>query len=702
MSRRDHSRQKFWKPTDDGPKTKIEEERLVDVTEADSTSFVPGNQTSLSIEKQRQQLPVFKYRTHILYLLEKYRTVVIIGETGCGKSTQIPQYLYEAGWAANGKVIGVTQPRRVAAITVATRVAEERAAILGHSVGYAIRFDDCTDAERTRIKFVTDGLLLREMMKDPLLTQYSVIMLDEAHERTLYTDIVLGLLKKVQRKREDLRIIVASATLDAEKFRKYFETNTSSDPEEDTAAILTVEGRMFPVDVFYIKAPVPSYLKATVETVMKIHHTERYGDILAFLTGQDEVEQVVSLLIEHARQLPKDALKMFVLPMYGSLPGREQMKVFERVGKGTRKIVIATNIAEASITIPGIVYVIDCGFVKINAYNPKGGFESLVVVPVSQASAQQRAGRAGRIRSGKAYRLYTEDDFLKLKPGSVPEMQRSNMAAVVLQLKALGIDNVLRFSFLSPPPAQNMVRGLELLYALGAVNETCHLTVPLGIRMAEFPLSPMFAKMLMASKDFGCSEEAVTIAAMMQIQNVFQTPSHNKINALKAKRLFSVAEGDHITMLNTFNAFLKWGKSARWCGQNFLNYKGLMRAIEIRKQLCALMKRAKVRLVSCNGDMVAIQKCLVSGFFANAARLNFSGVYRTIRDDYELHIHPTSVLYAEKPKQFVIFNEIVHTTKEFMRDVTVVDQRWLYELAPHYYDFGTENEIAAKRAKIDY
>ena len=634
--------------------------------------------------------------------MEKYRTVIIVGETGCGKSTQIPQYLLESGWAANGNAICITQPRRVAVVTVATRVAVEQGSVLGHQVGYAVRFDDCSDKAATKIKFVTDGLLVREMMSDPLLSQYSVIMLDEAHERTLYTDIVIGLLKKIQKKRADLRIIVASATLDADRFFNFFNNNETNDPGKDSAAILTVEGRMYPVDIHYSVDPVPDYLKATVETMMKIHYNEKEGDILCFLTGMDEVETVVSLLIDEARKLPKDSVKMFVLPMYGGLPASEQLKVFERVGRNCRKMVVATNIAEASITIDGIVYVVDCGFVKLNAFNPNFGIETLVIVQESQASATQRAGRAGRVRSGKAFRLFTEESWAELPLTTVPEMQRSSMAAVVLQLKALGINNVLRFNFISPPPAQNLLRGLELLFALGAIDEECKLTSPLGNQMAEFPLSPMFAKMLLEADKYDCSEEIVTIAAMMQIQNVFITPPRQKIEAQRAKRRFSVEEGDHLTLLNVYNAFITYQKNSRWCHENFLNYKGLLRATEIRGQLCRLMKKFGVELVQCQEDIKAVQRCIVAGFFANAAHLHYTGVYRTVKDDHTLYIHPTSVLYVETPPAWVVFSEVVHTSKEFMRDVTVIKPEWLYELAPHFYQFGTERELAAKRSKLEW
>lgn len=690
---------RFWKPDAEKPGSSITTERPVNGNDTADTAIYNPN-SSLSMNLQRQRLPIFMHRTNILYLLEKYETVIIVGETGCGKSTQIPQYLHESGWTSGKWKICVTQPRRVAVVTLATRVAEERGSFVGEEVGYSIRFDDCCNPETTRVKFMTDGVLLRETMSDPLLSQYSVIMLDEAHERTLHTDIMIGLLKKIKKKRKDLRIIVSSATLDAEMFKDFFNANITSDISKDTAAILSVKGRSYPVDIHYTLSPVADYIKTTVETVMGIHKEESHGDILAFVTGQDEVEAVVSQLIERARALSKGSRYLKVLPMYSGLPHVEQMLVFKPTPHNTRKVVVATNIAEASITISGVVHVIDCGFVKLRAYTPKVGVESLVVVPVSQASANQRAGRAGRVRSGKVYRLYTEQDFLALKPATVPEMQRCNMASVLLQLKCLGIDNILRFNFPARPPAQSIIRGLELLYALGALDEHGKLVDPLGTNMAEFPTDPMISKMLLSSGEFGCSEEILSIAAMLQIQNIFLSPSKQKAAADNARRKFSVYEGDHITLLNVYMAFIKYKKSSRWCHEHFLNYKGLCHAIKIREQFKKLLLQFKVPLISCDGDIDSICQCIVSGFFANAARLHPSGSYRTVRDDNPLYIHPTSVLYTEAPPQWVVYHEVLQTSKEYMRDVTKIDPSWLYKLAPQYYEFGTEREIATKRAKL--
>ncbi|XP_064393087.1 probable ATP-dependent RNA helicase DHX35 isoform X2 [Halichondria panicea] len=598
-------------------------------------------------------------------------------------------------------MIGVTQPRRVAVTTVASRVADEKGAVLGHEVGYSIRFDSCCDVKATRIKFLTDGMLVREMMRDPLLSKYSVIMLDEAHERTLHTDIIVGLLKKIMKKRDDLHLIVSSATVDAELFRSFFETNTTGDRHSDTATIITLEGRTYPVEVLYTTRPVADYLTASVETVLALHRGEKPGDVLVFLTGQEEVERGVEQLKEHAARANK-GMQLLILPLYGGLPYAEQLRVFHRTPRNTRKVILATNIAETSVTIAGIVYVIDCGFVKLKALSSETNLESLVVVPISQSSARQRAGRAGRLRSGKVYRLYSEDSYDKLQVSSVPEMQRSHLSPLVLQLKALGVDNVLRFQFLSPPPAHNLLQALELLYALEAINDTSDLSRPLGEHMAEFPLNPMFARMLLQSDQFGCSEEVLTVTAMLQIHHVFTVPSRAKGAAATARRMFCVYEGDHLTLLNIYRAFIRYNKNSRWCQENYLNYKGLCRAVSIREQLKKLLHRFKVKLVSCEDDPLPVQRCIVSGFFSNAARLHYSGSYRTVRGDHTLHIHPSSVLYEQPAPQWLVFNEVIQTSKHFMRDVSVIEPEWLYELAPHFYHYGTERQLAeAKRRRTD-
>jgi len=558
----------FWKPGTVAPGVDVEREEKN--REKEESVIVYNANKELSLYEQRLRLPIYKNREHILYLVEKYQVVIIVGQTGCGKTTQIPQYLREAGWTAGGRVVGCTQPRRVAATSIAERVAQEMGVNLGEEVGYTIRFDDMTTKGRTSIKYMTDGMLIREMMDDPLLSNYSVLMLDEAHERSLYTDIIVGLLKKIIRKRTDLKLIISSATLDAEDFFKFFNTGKgkggvkSNNGESDSnVTIMSIEGRMYPVDIMYLEEPCQNYLLKAYETVLEIHTKMEPGDILVFLTGQEDVLELVSRIDDYSGTLTGNAYKIMGVPLYAGLPQEQQKMIFEKAPKNTRKVVVATNIAESSVTINGIVYIIDSGFVKIKAYNAKTGSDSLFITPISKASAQQRAGRAGRVKPGKAYRLYTENEFKNLANNTIPEIQRSSLTPVILQLKALGIDNILRFDFMSPPPSNNMIRSLELLYALGALDDQGRLTEKIGNQLAEMPFDPMLGKMLMAAGTFQCSQEIATIAAMLTLQQqVWVMPSSFRKKADNARFAFAAAEGDHVTLLNLYEGFVKSHKVA--------------------------------------------------------------------------------------------------------------------------------------------
>uniref|UniRef100_A0A8H7NE43 Uncharacterized protein n=1 Tax=Bionectria ochroleuca TaxID=29856 RepID=A0A8H7NE43_BIOOC len=415
------------------------------------SNFIPA------LHKPPALLPIAKHRESLLYVIEKFPVTIVIGQTGSGKTTQIPQFLENAGWCSDGKVVGITQPRRVAATTVAVRVAEEFGCEIGKEVGYSIRFEDVTSSS-TRIKFLTDGLLIREALVDPLLSRYSVIMVDEAHERSISTDVLLGLLRKIKRKRPDLRIIISSATLQAEEFLKFFSegpedttTGKNNSKENEVATIISLEGRTYPIDILYLESSAEDYVEKAIKTVFDIHTQEGPGDILVFLTGREEIDTAVQAVSERASELDARQGTLQPLHLYAGLSTEEQMYVFDKTPDNTRKVVFSTNIAEASVTIEGIVYVVDCGFVKQRAYNPKTGIETLTATPVSKASAQQRAGRAGRTKPGKCFRLYTEDSYGALPDANIPEIQRSNLAPIILQLKALGIDNIVRFGFLSPP-----------------------------------------------------------------------------------------------------------------------------------------------------------------------------------------------------------------------------------------------------------
>lgn len=538
-----------------------------------------GQRSKLSIQDQRRSLPIYKLKNELVKAVHDNQVLVVIGETGSGKTTQVTQYLAEAGYTTKGK-IGCTQPRRVAAMSVAKRVAEEFGCRLGEEVGYAIRFEDCTGPE-TVIKYMTDGMLLREILIDENLSQYSVIMLDEAHERTIHTDVLFGLLKQLVQRRPDLRLIVTSATLDAEKFSGYF----------FNCNIFTIPGRTFPVEILYTKQPESDYLDASLITVLQIHLTEPEGDILLFLTGQEEIDYACQCLYERMKGLGKNVPELIILPVYSALPSEMQSRIFEPAPPGKRKVVVATNIAEASLTIDGIFYVIDPGFAKQNVYNPKQGLDSLVITPISQASAKQRAGRAGRTGPGKCYRLYTESAFHnEMPPTSIPEIQRINLGTTTLNMKAMGINDLLSFDFMDPPAPQALISAMEQLYSLGALDEEGLLT-KLGRKMAEFPLEPPLSKMLLASVDLGCSDEILTIIAMIQTGNIFYRPREKQAQADQKRAKFFQPEGDHLTLLAVYEAWKAKNFSGPWCFENFVQSRSLRRAQDVRKQLLSIMDK---------------------------------------------------------------------------------------------------------------
>ena len=419
---------------------------------------------------------------------------------------------------------------------------------------------------------------------------------------------------------------------------------------------------MYPVDIHYLEEPAEDYVERAVKTVFDIHSQEANGDVLIFLTGREEIDTVVQEIADRAHSLHPRAQSLLPLPLYAGLSTDQQMCVFEPAPENTRKVVVATNIAEASVTIDGVVYVIDCGFVKLRAYNPASGIDTLTATPVSKASANQRAGRAGRTKPGKCYRLYTEQDFVTLDDATVPEIQRSNLAPVILQLKALGIDNIAHFDFITSPPAELIIRALELLYSLGALDTYAKLTKPLGSRMAELAVEPMMAKVLLEAPSFGCLSEVLSIAAMASLQgSVWFSHDGEKKAMDMARRKFAAEEGDHLTLLNVYHAFITKGrKESRWCQQNHLNFKSMTRAVSIRNQLRRYLERLGLNIeeslapgtqpvVSAVNVAEKIRKCLTTGFFAQAARMQPDGTFRTVNGSTILYAHPTSLMFVSSP-----------------------------------------------------
>ncbi|XP_010318840.1 pre-mRNA-splicing factor ATP-dependent RNA helicase DEAH1-like isoform X2 [Solanum lycopersicum] len=654
----------------------------------DSIEKTMANSAFEKLQEDRKTLPMYPYRDDLLQAVNDHQVLVIVGETGSGKTTQIPQYLHEAGYTKRGK-IGCTQPRRVAAMSVAARVSQEMGVKLGHEVGYSIRFEDCT-SEKTILKYMTDGMLLREFLGEPDLASYSVIMVDEAHERTLSTDILFGLVKDISRFRPDLKLLISSATLDAEKFSDYF----------DCAPIFKIPGRRFPVEIHYTKAPEADYLDAAVVTALQIHVTQPPGDgdILIFLTGQEEIETAEEIIKHRIKGLGTKIAELIICPIYANLPTELQAKIFEPTPEGARKVVLATNIAETSLTIDGIKYVIDPGFSKMKSYNPRTGMESLLVAPISKASANQRAGRSGRTGPGKCFRLYTAYNYMNdLEDNTVPEIQRTNLANVVLSLKSLGIHDLLNFDFMDPPPAEALLKALELLFALSALNKLGELT-KVGRRMAEFPLDPMLSKMIVASDKYKCSDEIISIAAMLSVGNsIFYRPKDKQVHADNARMNFHVGNvGDHIALLKVYSSWRETNFSTQWCYENYIQVRSMKRARDIRDQLEGLLERVEIELTSNDNDYEAIKKAITSGFFPHSAKLQKNGSYRTIKHPQTVNVHPSSGLAQVLPR-WVVYHELVLTTKEYMRQVTELKPDWLVEIAPHYYQLKDVEDSSSKK-----
>ena len=574
-------------------------------------------------------------------------------------------------------------------MSVAQRVANEMDVTLGEQVGYSIRFEDVT-SQKTILKYMTDGMLLREAMNDNNLNRYSTIILDEAHERTLATDTLMGLLKEVAQRRPDLKIVIMSATLDAQKFQSYF----------NDAPLLAVPGRTHPVEIFYTPEPERDYLEASLRTVLQIHASEPEGDILLFLTGEEEIEDACRKIRLEADEMIReaDAGPLTVYPLYGTLPPNQQQKIFEpapsphkKGGRPGRKCIVSTNIAETSLTIDGIVYVVDPGFSKQKIYNPRIRVESLLVSAISKASAQQRAGRAGRTRPGKCFRLYTEGAFKKeLIETTYPEVLRSNLSSTVLDLKKLGIDDLVHFDFMDPPAPETMMRALEELNYLACLDDEGEMTA-LGKLASEFPLDPALAVMLISSPEFYCSNEILSLTALLSVPQIFVRPASARKRADEMKSLFAHPDGDHLTMLNVYHAFKgpeAQNNMKQWCHDHFVSLRALQSADNVRQQLKRIMETHEIELVSAPFEdknyYTNIRRALVAGFFMQVAmKEGSSKTYVTVKDNQNVLLHPSTVLQSES--DWLLYNEFVLTTKNFIRTVTTVKPEWLMVSLLHFF-----------------
>lgn len=640
----------------------------------------------LELLKVRETLPVYKAKDELTARLKKNKVTILIGETGSGKSTQIPQFLLPS----NHKAIAVTQPRRVAAINLATRVAEEYGSILGDKIGYSVRFDN-KSTNSTKLKYLTDGMLLREIMIDDDLPQYSTIIIDEAHERTVLTDLLMGFLKKLLERRKDLKVIIMSATLDAEKFSKFF----------NDADILFVEGKMFKVERLYLENSVDDIVDATIKSIIQINNGELVGDVLVFLPGQEEIDKSVSLLEKIAPFLPKEAPLIVPLPLYASLPPNDQAKVFLPLKSNRRKVILSTNIAETSVTVPGVKYVIDSGLRKVKVWRHALGLSTLLTAPISKASATQRAGRAGRESEGKAFRLFTESDYLKLPDQTEPEIARSNVTSAVLMLKKAGVDDIINWAWLEHPGQDSLVSALTTLYQLKALDNSGNIT-ELGSKMAILPLEPQLSAILLIANDSGCLSSVIDIVSCLSVDNLVLNPQIELRDDINEKRsiLCQLGNkyGDLIMLKELLDVYLEFENSRErqdWCKELALSYRGFKNVLKVRNQIRQYMialtkdkylfEKDEINAddeVRSSLDIPSILKSFLSGFISNTAIGMPDRSYRTTTTGQLISIHPSSLIFGKKVDA-VMYNDYVYTTKGYARNVSVIELEWLQKIGSH-------------------
>lgn len=706
----------------------------------------------------RERLPVFGQRAAIQAAVRENPVTLLVGETGSGKTTQVPHFIAELQDDFTG-LIACTQPRRIAAISVATRVAAEADVLLGAEVGYHVRFDS-RQCDATRVLYMTDGMLLREAFSDPDLRKFSVIVVDEAHERTIDTDVVLGLLKLLLQRRPSFRLVVMSATLDVAKIRSYF----------PAAPLLHVSGRMYDVEVFYAPQPVKDYVEATVACARQLHEREPAGDILCFLTGEAEIERAVfaltsalqangvgdvtqkknrdtsSGLTSEAKSslasvasgclhggasdcaAPSSAsnsaslarpTRAVVLPLYGSLSLKDQQKVFDRYPPDTRKIVLATNIAETSVTIDGIVYVVDCGYQKQSLYNAESRVDFLLPAVISKASAEQRKGRAGRTRPGKCFRLFTQVDFASFPDQTHAEILRTNIVNTVLLLLKLGVTNPCDFPFIDPPSDQGLSDAFYQLLYFGAVDDGLELT-EFGRRMAELPVDACLARMLLMAPKHGCAADAAVVAAMLEVGNVLSRPSARAAEARAAHAEFDCPDSDHVTLFRIFHGYFQnQANGARYCYEHYLRHQALQQAVQVYNQLRRLMGQLDVPVQSTYRperdyvDTVALRKAVLEGFFTQVAYLvpltasKVTGgvdptarLFRTVRDALHVCLHRQSVLThgTRALPTWIVFDrlEVQGDAGTIVRTASAVEVDWLLEVSNFFTDAAEipDGEIA--------
>jgi ATP-dependent helicase HrpA len=658
-----------------------------------------------------EDLPITAKKDEIIRAIQQHPVIIVSGETGSGKTTQLPKFCLAAGRGING-IIGHTQPRRIAAMTMARRIAEEFGQELGRAVGYKIRFKDRTSKD-AYLKIMTDGILLAETHSDRYLSAYDTIIVDEAHERSLNIDFILGILQTLLNRRDDLKLIITSATIDTEKFSKAF----------GDAPVIEISGRMYPVDVRY-QLPESSaekndeltHVELAAQAVSRVLKESSQGDILVFMPSEQDIRDTCELVEASG---PKNSR---ILPLYGRLTAGEQARVFARLSE--RKVIIATNVAETSITIPGIKYVVDSGLARISRYSPRSRTTSLPVMPVSRSSADQRKGRCGRVQNGVCVRLYSEDDYLSRPLYTRPEILRANLAEVILRMMALKLGDIADFPFIDQPDLKSIKDGFNLLYELGAI---CNRRQASGVRrqthdertemksikglsasrveltekgrlMAKIPLDPRLSRMLLEANEEGCIEQIAVIAAALSIQDPRERPLEKTAAADQMHARFDDPLSDFTTLLNIWNRYhyIRSTKKStnqlkRFCRQHFLSYKRMREWRDIHHQIAAILEEHGMRNTECGmrnaeGDIPQISKLefekihksILSGFLSNIAEKKEKNFFRATQHR-EVMIFPGSGLF-DKAGKWIVAAEMVETSRLFARTVANIDSEWLEEL----------------------
>ncbi|HRC54587.1 MAG TPA: ATP-dependent RNA helicase HrpA [Kofleriaceae bacterium] len=613
------------------------------------------------------ELPITASLVELVNAIVAHPVIIVAGETGSGKTTQLPKICLAMGRGANGQ-IGCTQPRRIAASSVATRVAEELDTELGDVVGYKVRFGDRVK-NTSYIKFMTDGILLAEIQSDPLLRGYDTIIIDEAHERSLNIDFLLGFLKRLVPRRPDLRIIVSSATLETERFSAFF----------DGAPVIEVSGRTYPVDVLYrpLSSEDEDLADAVANTVSEIAEMDPRNDVLVFLPGEREIREAMG-------ELEKRSLRHTVLlPLYARLSAAEQQRVFQR--QPQRRVVLATNVAETSLTIPGIVYVVDAGVARVNRYNVRTGVSQLLVEPISRASADQRKGRCGRTESGVCFRLYEEKDYESRPAHTDPEIKRVSLAGVILRMKALRLGDIENFPFLDPPQRRAITEGYRVLEELGALHEDGQLTT-LGEQLGKLPVDPRLGRMILGGRDEGALREVLVIAAALGLQDPRERPQAAQQRADEAHRKFKDEGSDFAGYLKLWafwqeaRARSSRGQMHRLCRDNFLSYNRMREWEDIHDQLVRVMRELDFAPNSSPGSAEQIHRALLPGLLSKIGMWNPEARIYVGARQTRFMIHPSSGL-ARKPPLWVMAAELVETSQLFARTVAKIDPAWLEKAA---------------------